>query len=114
MTTDVVTTVAATVMLDELQADQTLLFGLWLRSFTRCGLSGDQALCRWSGGRVGGAAAAALVVELVRRVVDEAVGSRWTAALNTDGHFRRPQGPLNAVRAHAEHVGVCEKESLPC
>lgn len=100
-------TVAATVMLEELQANQTLLFRLWLHSVISCYLSWEKAWCRWSWGRVSGAAAAALVVGLVGRVIDEAVGSRWTAVLNTDSQLCWAQGPVNTIHVHTEHVGVC-------
>lgn len=76
-------------MLEQLQANQTLHFRLWLHGIDSCYVSRERAFCRWSRGRVNGAAAAGLVVGLVDRLIDKAVRSRLAAVLNTDGQLCR-------------------------
>ena len=93
-------------MLERLQANQTLLFRLWLHSIDSCHVSWEEAWCRWSWRWGSGAAAGGWLVRLVDWVIDKAVGSRLTAVLNTDGQLCRGQGPVVTIHIQAEHVGV--------
>lgn len=103
-------TFAGSVVLEQLQANQTVLFRLWLYSIGSCNLSWEKALYGWSWGRVSGAAAG-WFAELVGRMIDKAVGSRLTGVLNTDGQLHRTQGPVNTINVQTEQVGVCGAET---
>lgn len=99
-------------ILEQLQANQTLLLHLWLLSVDSLCVRWEKTWHRWNWGWISGAAADGLVLYLIHRVIDEAVGSRFTAVLNTDSQLCRGQGLLNTIYIHTECVGVWKKETL--
>lgn len=46
-----------------------------------------------------------LVIGLVDRVIDETVGSRFTAVLHSDSQLCRGQVLMNAINIHTKCVG---------
>lgn len=83
-----------------LQANETVLFCLYLGGIDNRHLGWVKSLHRRSRGWGGGAAAATLVTGLVPWVIDKAVGSRLKAVLDIDSQLCGFQRPLITIREH--------------
>lgn len=109
--------VVPTVMLEKLQANQTLLFHLGLLCIGGRPAGRDWAFSRWGWRRVGGTGAAGRRVDrLVGGVIDKAVGPWLAAVLHTEGELCGGHGLVDAIYVHAECEGICRgdtKRSLP-
>lgn len=84
-----------------LQTDETLLFGPYLGGTDDRRLGWEKPFHGWSRGRVSGAAAAPLVIGLVPRVIDKAVGSGLTAVLDAHSQLCGVQSSVNTIHEHA-------------